>query len=111
MKYPAVIHKGEEEYGIFLPDFPGVISGGRSVEECLRNVQDAVETVFDATGQKDFPEPSSLDDVVGSEGAQDGVVVLADIDPSFLNARAIRVNLSIPEYLLARIDKKPIRQA
>lgn len=106
MKYPAVIHKGEEEYGIFLPDFPGVISGGRSVEECLRNVQDAVETVFDATGQKDFPEPSSLDDVVGSEGAQDGVVVLADIDPSFLNARAIRVNLSIPEYLLARIDKK-----
>ncbi len=106
MRYPAVIHKGEEEYGIFLPDFPGVVSGGTTVEECLRNLQDAVETVYEVTGRKDLPEPSRLDDVVGSEDTQGGVVVPADIDPAFLSGRAIRVNLSIPEYLLARIDKK-----
>lgn len=106
MKYPAILHKGEEEYGIFLPDFPGVVSGGKSVEECLRNVQDAVESVFAVTGQKELPEASPLDAVVGSEEARDGVVVLADVDPSFLSAKSIRVNLSIPEYLLARIDKK-----
>ena len=106
MRYPAVIHKGEEEYGIFLPDFPGVVSGGATVEACLRNLQDAVETVYEVTGQKELPEPSRLDDVVGSEDAQGGVVVLADIDPAFLCSKAIRVNLSIPEYLLARIDKK-----
>ena len=106
MKYPAVIHKGNDEYGIFLPDFPGVVSGGTTVEECLRNLQDAVETVYEVTGQKELPEPSRLDDVVDSEGAQGGIVLLADIDPAFLSSKAIRVNLSIPEYLLARIDKK-----
>ncbi len=106
MKYPAIIHKGEEEYGIFLPDFPGVVSGGRSVEECLGNLQDAVECVFEATGQKTLPEPSSLDAVINSAEARDGAVLLCDIDPSFLKCKARRVNISIPEYLLARIDKK-----
>ena len=106
MQYPAVIHKGESEYGIFLPDFPGVISGGKTVEECLRNVQDAVEAVYAATGQKDMPACSSLESVIASDDAKDGVVCLADIDPTFLNAKAVRINISIPEYLLKVIDTK-----
>lgn len=107
MKYPAVIHTdGNQNYGIFLPDLPGVISGGSSIEECLANVQDAVETVYEATGQTKLPEPTPVAEVMASEDAKGGWVMVADIDPAFLNAKTVRVNLSIPEYLLSRIDKK-----
>lgn len=107
MKFPAVIHTDNgEDYGVFLPDIPGVFSGGHSIEECLVNVQEAVEMVCKAKKMTELPAPSSLADVMASESAQNGWVMLADIDPSFLNAKSIRVNLSIPEYLLARIDKK-----
>ncbi|WP_366517586.1 type II toxin-antitoxin system HicB family antitoxin [uncultured Mailhella sp.] len=54
----------------------------------------------------ELPPPSPLAKVMDSEAAQGGWVMPADIDPSFLNAKAVRVNLSIPEYLLVRIDKK-----
>lgn len=107
MKYPAVIHTDNgQDFGIFLPDFPGVISGGTSIEECLASVQEAVELVYEATGQTELPAPTPVADVMASDEAAGGWVMVADIDPAFLNARAVRVNLSIPEYLLARIDKK-----
>lgn len=107
MKYPAVIHTDNGmDYGVFLPDIPGVFSGGHSIEECLVNVQEAVEMVCEAKKVTELPSPSPLAKVMASESARNGWVMLADIDPSFLNARAVRVNLSIPEYLLTRIDKK-----
>lgn len=77
-----------------------------AVEECLHNLQDAVETVYEVKGQKNLPEPSPLDEVVSPEDAKGDAMLLAEIDPSLLSSGAIRVNLSIPEYLLARIDKK-----
>ena len=107
MKYPAVIHTDNGiDYGAFLPDIPGVFSGGHSIEECLVNVQESVQLVYEAKKLTELPAPSPLAKVMDSEAAQGGWVMLADIDPSFLNAKAVRVNLSIPEYLLARIDKK-----
>lgn len=107
MKYPAVIHTDNgQDFGIFLPDFPGVISGGSSIEECLANVQDAVELMYGDGEIKEMPEPTPVSEVMASEDADGGWVMLADIDPAFLNSKTVRVNLSIPEYLLARIDKK-----
>ena len=51
MLFPAVIHSDDGiHYGIFLPDIPGVFSGGHSPEECLANVQEAVEMVCTARG-------------------------------------------------------------
>jgi predicted RNase H-like HicB family nuclease len=42
MLYPVIIHKDEStDYGVIVPDFPGVFSGGNTLEEALANVQDA----------------------------------------------------------------------
>jgi len=36
MRYPVIIHKEENtDYGIVVPDFPGVFSGGSTLEEAL----------------------------------------------------------------------------
>ena len=107
MKFPAVIHTNDDkDFGIFLPDIPGVFSSEASFEECLKNVQDAVELVCEAKGIKELPQPSSLADIMASESAKDGWVMPADIDTSFLNNKTIRISLSLPEYLVARIDKR-----
>ena len=107
MRFPVVIHTDNNvDFGIFLPDIPGVFSGGHSIEECLANVQEAVEMLGEAKGLNELPEPSPLAEVLASDGAKDGWVMMADIDPGFLNNRVVRISLSVPEYLLPRIDKR-----
>ena len=108
MKYPVIIHTTEngKEFGLALPDIPGVISGGSSIEECPVNVQEAVEMVCEAKGLTELPPASHLKAVMESEDAADGWVMLADIDPAFLSNRATRISLSVPEYLVSRIDRK-----
>ena len=86
MRFPVVIHTDNHvDFGIFLPDIPGVFSGGHSIEECLANVQEAVEMVCEAKGLKELPEPCPLAEVMASEAAKDGWVMMADIDTGFLN--------------------------
>lgn len=107
MLFPAVIHSDDGiHYGIFLPDIPGVFSGGHSPEECLANVQEAVEMVCTARGLTALPTPSRLTDVMAPEAAADGWVMPVAIDPSFLDDRAVHISLSLPENLLERIDER-----
>ena len=108
MKYPVIIHATEDgrEYGLALPDIPGVISGGGSIEECLVNVQEAVEMVCEAKGLTELPPASPMREVMESADATGGWVMPAEIDPSFLSRRAVRISLSVPEYLISRIDRK-----
>lgn len=108
MKYPVIIHVNSDgsEYGAIVPDFPGVFSGGTTIEECLINIQESIELFYEDIELKELPDPTNLRDVLLLEEAKDAAVMLAEIDTSFLNKKSIRVNISIPEYLISRIDKK-----
>ena len=107
MLFPAVIHSDDGvHYGIFLPDIPGAVSGGHSPEECLGNIQEAVEMVCAAKGLTSLPAPSRLADVMASEAAADGWVMPAPIDTAFLDDTTVRIHLSLPEDLVARIDAR-----
>jgi hypothetical protein len=47
MLYPVIIHKDEgTDYSVTVPDFPGVFSGGGTLEEALAHVQDAIEKMI-----------------------------------------------------------------
>ena len=36
MRYPVIVHKDEgSDYGVTVPDFPGVFSGGETLGEAL----------------------------------------------------------------------------
>lgn len=106
MRYPVIIHKEPaSEYGIILPDFPGVFSGGESLDAALGNIQDAIETFYEGEENPDIPEPSSLEAVLDCEDARDGVVALAEIHLDFLDKKAVPVNITLPRYIKNRIDK------
>jgi predicted RNase H-like HicB family nuclease len=61
MRYAIVIEKGEGNYGAYVPDLPGCVATGTTVEETEREIQEAIE--FHLEGMRadglPIPEPSS----------------------------------------------------
>lgn len=61
MRYAIVIEKGEGNYGAYVPDLPGCVAVGDTVEETRREIQEAIE--FHLEGLRadglPIPEPSS----------------------------------------------------
>jgi len=66
MRYAVVIEKGKKNYGVYVPDVPGCVSVGDTVEECLANIREAIQIHFAGMredGDK-IPDPLSLVDYV-----------------------------------------------
>jgi predicted RNase H-like HicB family nuclease len=105
MKYIAIVHKqADSAYGVILPDFPGVFSAADNWEDLSGNVQEAVELW--AEGQEvEPPDPSSFETVACGEAAEGGMLLLVDVDFSFLDTKAVPVNITMPMYMRNRIDR------
>ena len=108
MKYPVLIHKEDEsDYGVTIPDIPGCFTSGSTIDDAMVNVQQAVELYFEG---EDIipPEPSEIAKLIASETfyIDNGFWVLVNIDFSFLSSKTVRVNITVPEYKLAMIDRK-----
>jgi predicted RNase H-like HicB family nuclease len=61
MRYAAVIEKGERNYSAYVPDLPGCVSVGDSLDEVKAEIRAAIE--FHLEGMREdgspFPKPSS----------------------------------------------------
>jgi predicted RNase H-like HicB family nuclease len=61
MRYAIVIEKGESNFSAYVPDLPGCVAVGDTVEETEREIQEAIE--FHLEGLRadglPVPEPSS----------------------------------------------------
>ena len=61
MRYAVVIEKGQNNYSAYVPDLPGCVAVGDTVEETQREIQGAIE--FHLEGLRadglPIPEPSS----------------------------------------------------
>jgi predicted RNase H-like HicB family nuclease len=66
MRYAMIIEKGERNYSAYLPDVPGCIATGNTVEEVKRRMREAVE--LHLRGMREdglpIPEPSSIAEYV-----------------------------------------------
>ena len=104
MRYPIVIHKDpESDYGVTIPDLPGVFTGGESIEEAMANVQEAIELAFD--GEDEIPGPRNIDDHVANPIFEGGVFAYAEVDLSRLKGAVVRVNITLPQRDLDLIDR------
>ncbi|WP_417292325.1 type II toxin-antitoxin system HicB family antitoxin [Desulfovibrio porci] len=106
MHYPVIIHKDEgSDYGVTVPDFPGVFTGGDTLDDALKNVQDAIETFYEGEEVESLPDASPLERILASEDARGGAVVLVDVNFDFLEKKTVPVNITMPLYVRNRIDK------
>ena len=107
MKYPVLIHKeSSSDFGVTVPDLPGCYSAGATMEEALESAQEAVLTHVEGLlmDQEPIPTPSSVESLLPEWNEKGAVWALVPVDLSVLSKRAKRVNITVPENLLRKID-------
>jgi len=103
--YPVAIHKSPRSaYGVTVLDVPGCFSAGDTLDEALRNVQEALEVHLH--DEELAPEPGALEiwkNHPSCKGAY--AVTLAPVDLSFMNDATVRINITAKRSDLAIIDR------
>lgn len=105
MLYPVYVHLGDERHahGVTIPDFPGCFTAADDWQDLPKNVQDAIELWCE--GQElDLPKPTPLDKLAMDIHYQGGAWLLIDVDTSKLETKSVRLNISLPQGLVTKID-------
>jgi len=56
-RYGIVIEKAAGNYSAYVPDLPGCVSTGRTIEELRRNIQEAIELHIEGLRRDGDPIP------------------------------------------------------
>jgi predicted RNase H-like HicB family nuclease len=69
MRYAVVIEKGPTSYGAYVPDLPGCIAVGDTVQEVRKLITEAIQVHIEGMREdgEPVPEPSSLAEYVGTD--------------------------------------------
>jgi predicted RNase H-like HicB family nuclease len=61
MRYAIVIEKAEANYSAYVPDLPGCVATGSTIEETERHIREAIELHLAGLREdgEAIPEPSS----------------------------------------------------
>jgi predicted RNase H-like HicB family nuclease len=57
MRYAVVIEKANASYSAYVPDLPGCVATGDSVEDVERNVREAIRFHIDGLKEDRLPVP------------------------------------------------------
>lgn len=108
MRFPVVIHKeAKSDYGVAVPDLPGCFSAGATFEQALDNAKEAIEGHIEgmlADGDP-IPEQAPIAEHQKDPAYKDGTWALVEVDLSHLSGEVRRINVSLPERILAIIDR------
>ena len=66
MRYAMIIERGDRNFSAYLPDLPGCIATGKTIDEVRKNMTEAIELHLDGMREDGLPipEPTSLADYV-----------------------------------------------
>lgn len=105
MLYAVYVHLGDEKHahGVTMPDFPGCFSAADSWEELPAKIQEAVELYFEGE-DLEIPRPTPLEELARRPEYEGGVWVMTDIDLSRVRPKAVRLNVTLAQPLVRRID-------
>src|SRR5437764_7707332 len=105
-QYIALIHKdADSDYGVSFPDFPGVVTAGRTLDEARAMAEEALAFHVDglvADGEP-IPASSTLEEVMADPNNANAVVILVGVKTD--GRKVVRVNVTLPEDVLERIDR------
>jgi predicted RNase H-like HicB family nuclease len=108
MELPLAILKDKYSvYGVTIPDVPGCFSWGDTIDEAIRNARGAVYSHFEvlaSEGESLDVKASSIEDLSKEADYAGAVWALVDIDISKLDSKPERINISIPRFVLKKID-------
>ena len=108
MRFPIAVHKDEGSvYGVTVPDVPGCFSSGATFDEALDSAKEAItshlETLLELGDRFDVT-PGSIENHINNPDYAGAVWAVVDIDAASLDATPARVNISMPRFVLSKID-------
>ena len=102
--YIAVIKKTKSsDYTVIFPDFPSCITAGKTLEEAQELAREALQFHIDGMieDKEELPSHSSLDKIKKKYKTAEAFL----ITPISTPAKAIRINITIDEKFLRKLDK------
>ena len=105
--YIGLIRKDtDSDFGVDFPDFPGCISAGTTLDEARRMAQEALELHVGGMIEdgEALPVGSSLETIMADPENADAVAFVVTVPDAA--DRTVRVNITLPERLLRRIDER-----
>ncbi|HLG84852.1 MAG TPA: type II toxin-antitoxin system HicB family antitoxin [Bradyrhizobium sp.] len=92
-------------FGVTFPDFPGVFGTGTTLDSARSSAQEALTLHIASLAENGaaIPPPSTLEDVMSDPDNRSRVAILMCIKTE--QARAIRVNVTMPEDVLTQLDR------
>ena len=66
MRYAMIIETGRENYSAYLPDLPGCIATGKTIEELKQRMREVIELHLNGLREDGLPipEPTTIADYV-----------------------------------------------
>ncbi|MRX09485.1 type II toxin-antitoxin system HicB family antitoxin [Pseudoduganella sp. FT25W] len=112
MDIPVVIFKDEGSvYGVNVPDIKGVHSWGDTIEDALKNVKEAIashiETLLELGETIDITK-NKIEDLQRNPTHAGGIWALVTLDLDKLDSKPERINISLPRFVLNKIDRYAI---
>jgi predicted RNase H-like HicB family nuclease len=104
--YPAVLERGEGGvFGVWFPDFPGVIAAAQSQEEAMAKAEGALSVGAEdlAFQGQPMPEPTPFDAVEVPAGCELVALIAVGVEPP---DQSERVNVYLPKSLLKNVDRR-----
>jgi len=107
MNYAIAIEQEKgKAYGVEIPDLPGCFSAGNTLDEAIENAQEAA--AFHIEGMLDaglpVPEPRGMEVWKDRPVYAGRIWAVAKVDLATLSGKSKRLNISLPERVLRRID-------
>lgn len=109
MDIPVVIFKDAGSvYGVNVPDIKGVHSWGDTVDDALENVKDAItghiETLLEL-GEPIEITKNAIETLQHDPDHAGGIWALVHLDLEKLDSKPERINISLPRFVLRKIDR------
>jgi predicted RNase H-like HicB family nuclease len=103
--YIGLIHKdADSDYGVSFPDFPGVATAGKDIDDARAMAQEALALHVEGLTEdgETIPEPSTLEAIMSDPENKDAVAVLIPLKTQ--SRKVVRLNITLPEDVLFEID-------
>jgi len=108
MEMPIAIHKDENSvYGVTVPDVPGCYSWGDTIDDAIKNARVAIYNHYQVLAENGDAlrfTTSRIEDLATDDDYAGAIWALVDVDASKFDSKPERINISIPRFVLKKID-------
>lgn len=105
--YPALFHASDTGYWVEFPEFGGGTEG-ENLEEAMKSAREMLESVLASYLDEGMALPKASD--ITKLEISDGFATLIQADPTpfIRNNKAIRKNVTVPEWLVRLADRDKV---